>query len=167
MNDVERKTSSHGLVLGIIAIFGVQLGFIAFNAASPYDAMTSDEMRTLVGQVNTPSIRPIEVEPATPRVASTVSVVSRPSSLHARAVRAKRPAAVIAERRVEGRQAADRLQSTTLASVRNPEPQRHRTEYPQTKILEQDQEKRSLFAKALPVIKKPYGWLKAFAGKLK
>lgn len=136
-------------ILGIIAVFCLQLGFIAYTA---FDL-------------------PVDFASVPPVARATAKSVQLETGLDPIVVvRSGGPVAIERVRHDPGstrvsptaRRARKPQPDQNITATRQPPRERPRTEYPGGVP-----EKRSFAAKVMPVIKKPYDWAKAIAGIFK
>lgn len=156
-------------ILGIIGICLLQVAFVAYNAYElPVDLSAVMPIREIAPG-------PADLDPA-----QTDIVIFRSGKPVSEAPRkpTRSASAVTASKREKGPFAkSDPIRPRVIfATQRMP----RRTEYPvapleyrepqnavAASIVTRQAKKKSFFSKALPIIKKPYDWAKAFAGKLK
>lgn len=136
-------------ILGIIAVFCLQLGFIAYSTLDP--AVDTEAVPVVARATQAPAQLEDDVD-------SIVAVRSGGPVAEDRVVN---PKMNVARKSVLKGEAAPPkpAQPKHFIADRLSAPYRQRTEYPQ-----QSPQKRSFATKALPVIKKPYDWVKAVAG---
>ncbi len=153
-------------MLGIIGICLLQIAFVAYNAYElPFDLSAVTPVREM------PQAPP-DFDPVEDNIVVFRSVIKARPKMATPA-----PALVAVKREKRTVTKNDPIRPwVTLAVQRKPA----RTEYPTSpienrerqnavaaSIVTREPKKKSFFAKALPIIKKPYDWAKAFAGKLK
>ncbi len=169
-------------IIGIIAVFLLQLGVIGYGSVERYfDAdpdvaaiPTPNDALPTITDVDLETAAPIEVNSvAEPLVAQSLSHGTRPRSSASRK-------SVIRTFETDFRPVTIKVPepSPYTFAVLEPEPQR--TEYPKAVASERSEilkpasariaekkRKRSFMAKTFSVIKKPYDWMKAVGSKLK
>jgi len=159
-------------MLGILAICILQMGFVAYNAIDlPFDSA---------------AVLPVgEVAPtlASNDVADDVIVVFRSPRIVLDAptvTKRARTGNFVAAKRLPKFERPDPARPLATLAVKKSVRPTLRTEYPiaplvysesnkdySASIATKSTKKKGFFGKVLPVIKKPYDWAKAFAGKLR
>jgi hypothetical protein len=170
-------------VLGIVVVFCLQLGFIAYSAIDrPIETLIA------VNDV-TEGTNPLAIIPETPetseffvanseRSSSPVDnreiTVSEPDRRHVTRAVAAAPVSPKKTRRAPAAREVNGM--PLLVAVRKPAEPRLRTEYPKERESKNyqlssraipQQKKKSFFSKSLSILKKPYDWLKAIGSRLK
>ena len=168
-------------LLGIFAVFCLQLGFIAYNAIIPAEGspMNVDEVATTAAPL--PVFSDLDFVSSVP--VSAPELTSDPEAPRAQRSGVPRPrSASVKNNDFRVFQTDFKSVSITVPkpspftfAVREPST---RTEYPTTAAPERTpaayevrtlerRKKRNFFAKSLAVVKKPYDWLKAVGSKLR
>ncbi len=159
-------------VLGIIAIFCAQLAFIGYSyLGQPIDTASVSPVGTFTQLSAVFEREPDSVVGVRSRGHATIPVSRK-------AVTA--PTFITAKKTIKlpSRNAIDRTNG--LVALQRPIVITYRTEYPSTSAASRESddrgytasakpydEKKSLVSKALPVLKKPYDWLKAIGSKFR
>lgn len=156
-------------MLGIIGICLLQVAFVAYNAVElPVDMSGVTPVREIVqapanfeqsndGIVVFRSSKPVNEARPKMTVATPVLIAVKREQRSVTKPEPIRPRVVLAAQRSPIRK------EYPVAPFDYNEPNKAVTASVATKPAK----KKSLFSKALPIIKKPYDWAKAFAGKLK
>lgn len=165
-----RSTSMKKLILGIVAVVCAQIMFQVLMAVDRWD--TVYRAKIAAGML----VRPLTVPGGTDPAVTPENVDLARTDEHAVIVRKRpqrariEPQTLIARRSVERR--FDR--SSMLAMTEAPSrpailPLQPDDEYTVRSAASESARSgnKSFFAKALPIVKKPYGWLKAVGSKLK
>lgn len=174
-----------GPVLGIAAVFVLQLGVIGYGTASRIFDAPADVSSITTAAQPLPLITDADFNEFEPdalnheRFAETETY----RAAYARATRGRATTARNAGVRnfpTEFRPVTINVPSPSPYTFAAYEPQQSRTEYPLTQASDRDpvnyvasakassvRQKRGFFVKTLSVIKKPYDWMKAVGSKLK
>lgn len=169
------------LILGIIAVFCLQVGFIVYNAPDTVGDMVSKTADYPVEPLNN-ATEPLELVDTLPDESDTVLTARSDNPDAFRPVIAQhRGVSTQFERRSVKVVAKAPIFRSTVITIPPQKPVEFsfKNEYAAlaTPVSSENydvavvetrrQEKRSLVSKALPIIKKPYDWLKAVGSKIK
>lgn len=161
------------LICGIIAVFCAQLAFIGYSyLGQPLDTASVSPVETFG-----PLFAGLEPEPDT---IATVRPRAAVTGVRVKRIAASEPAFITAKHTIKlpRKNFVDR--NPGLIAFQKPIVITYRTEYPIASVSSRESddrryiasikptnEKKSLVSKALPIIKKPYDWLKAIASKMR
>ena len=171
------------LIVGIIAIFCLELGFVAYSGESLHMIASRPDPATSGSSIAVP------YEPE-PLIASQAADSEDPA--FSSFVNSPRDREVIPRhhpvRHIQVVRSSEYAQFPNIVAKRTPDPKSERytavvlSQAPSLKALEGNpnganyelaaknklpRRKKSFFARALPIVKKPYDWLKAVASKLR
>lgn len=158
-------------MLGILAICVLQMGFVAYNAIDlPFDSASLPPVGVVAPILASKDV----ADDAVVVFRSPRSVPDAPT-----AIKRARIAFVAAKRLPKVDRPSPARPLTMSAAKRSVRP-KVRTEYPiaplvyngsnkaySASVATKSAKKKGFFGKVFPIIKKPYDWAKAFAGKLK
>jgi hypothetical protein len=161
------------LVLGIIGIFALQLGFIAYQSIDRRFGMVHSAMGERTGEI----VRVADISTPDsiiyPAPADWFESEVPPRLEKSAAIR--RPAATAVAVHRTPRQRLRSLPDRSEAALFRPviirygdgSSKDYKPDQPSPVEKLSRKEKRSFFAKAMPIVKKPYNWLKALGSALK